>query len=145
MPGGVYKGGGVTVVMDPPSVVYAEVFYDGSTPDGYLRRRARRVAILANELAPIGKTGRLSGSVKASQNRDKLGRFTFGFKVYTTVGYARYVHEGTAPRTQYSVGKKMKFFGTNEYSSSVIYTHVVHHPGNRAQPFLRNALVAMVN
>lgn len=141
--GGVYTGGGVTVVMDPPPVVYVKVFHRGSGPEKHLLRKAEKVAQLASDLAPKGPTLRLSDSIRVDQTRDERGRFSFGFYVYTPVYYGLYVHEGTQAKDRVVFPGQMKFMGTNAFKGRMIYTHIVHHPGNSAQPFLRDALAAM--
>lgn len=144
MPAGVYTGGGATVVMDPPPLVYVNVFHTGSGPDRHLRKKAQAVAYLASEIAPF-RSGRLASSIRVDQNRNELGRFAFGFKVYTNVSYAHHVHEGTGPSLRIGWTNKMKFLGTNSYTGKVVYTPVVFHPGIKAQPFLQQALIAMAN
>lgn len=143
MPAGVYTGGGATVVMDPPPVVYFKLFRFGSEADRYTKSQARQVAILASRLAPR-KSGVLARSIRVDQARNERGQYAFGYDVYTAARYGRYVHEGTGPSVRYGTGKKMKFRGTDEYSGQLVYPSVVFHPGTPAQPFLRNALVAMV-
>lgn len=143
MAGGVYTGGGATVVMDPPPIVYVNVFRSGSAPERHLRRKAQAVAHLASKNAPV-KTGHLSSSIRVDQNRAELGRFAFGFKVYTNVRYAHYVHEGTGPSVRWRGVTSMKFFGTNQHAGDYVFPDVVFHPGISAQPFLQKSLVAMV-
>lgn len=140
--GGIHTGNGVTVVMDPAPLVYVKVFHSGSGPDRHIKRTAQRVAIMASLLAPV-KTGRLASSIHATQNRNEAGtRFAFGYKVYTTLYYAGYVHEGTGPSPRWPVNRKvMKFTGREGFP---VYRDFVMHPGTPAQPFLQNALVAMV-
>lgn len=140
--GGVYTGGGATVVMDPPPIVYVKVFHPGSGPDRHLRRKAEAVAILARTLAP-SRTGRLKSTIKADQNRDEKGRFAFGYAVSAGTGYGYYVHEGTGPSPRWPDKRKvMKFQGS---SGDTVYRDFVMHPGTPAQPFLQDALVAMVD
>jgi len=139
--GGVYTGGGATVVMNPAPVVYVKVFHPSSGPERHLRRKAESVALTARVIAPR-RTGRLAANIKVDQNRNELGRYAFGFKVYTPVYYGGYVHEGTAPSPRWPVeGKAMKFLGRR---NDIAYADFVMHPGTPAQPFLQNALVAMV-
>lgn len=140
--GGVYTGGGATVIMDPPPVVYVKVFHSGSGPERHLRRKAESVALTARVIAPR-RTGRLAASIAVDQNRDELGRYAFGFKVYTPVYYGYYVHEGTGPSVRSKFPGSMRFAGTGQYFGQTIFTEVVHHPGTPAQPFLQDALVAM--
>lgn len=138
--GGVYTGGGATVVMNPPPVVYVQVFHPASGPERHLRKKAEKVAVMARSIAPV-RTGRLATSIKVDQNRNELGQYAFGFKVYTPVYYGHYVHEGTGPSVRQSFPNVMKFMGRE---GRFVYTDVVKHPGTPAQPFLQNALVAMV-
>lgn len=142
MAAGVYAGGGATVVMDPPPVVYVKVFHSGSGPERHLRRKADSVALTASVLAPRG-TGFLAANIRVDQNRDAKGQYSFGFKVYTPVAYGHYVHEGTGPSIRSKFPGTMRFEGTNQYTGQIIHTEIVHHPGTPAQPFLRDALAAM--
>lgn len=138
--GGVYAGGGATVVMDPPSLVYVKVFHPGSGPDRNLRRRAESVAVMARTLAPK-RTGRLAASIRFDQNRDERGRFAFGYSVSAGTDYAYYVHEGTGPSPRWPSSREvMKFRGA---AGDAVFRDFVMHPGTPAQPFLQDALVAM--
>lgn len=139
--GGVYVGNDVVVVMDPAPVVYLKVFHTGSGPDRSARKNAEKVAVLARDLAP-SSSGRLKASIKASQNRTERGAYTFGYSVSADTPYAYYVHEGTGPSPRWPEGRKvMKWHGRQ---GDVPYRDFVMHPGTPAQPFLRDALVAMV-
>lgn len=138
---GVYTGGGATVVMNPPPVVYVQVMHPGSGPDRHLRKKAEAVAVLARQTAPV-KTGRLKSTIKAEQNRDELGRYAFGFKVSVGTGYGYYVHEGTGPSPRWPDSRKVMKFPGDE--GGPVHRDFVMHPGISAQPFLQNALVAMV-
>ena len=140
--GGVYTGGGATVVMDPPPVVYVKVFHPGSGPDRHLKKKTEAVAVLARTLVPK-RTGRLMSTIKAEQNRDEKGRFAFGYKVSAGTDYGYYVHEGTGPSPRWPVNRKvMKFQGSR---GDIVYRDFVMHPGTPAQPFLQDALVAMAD
>lgn len=142
MAAGVFTGGGATVVMSPPPVVYVQVFRPKSGPDRFIKRRARAVANTARALAPT-RTGRLKASVGVDQNRNARGQFAFGYEVYASASHAEYVHEGTGPSVRRTLPHKMRFEGTNDYKGSIIRTHVVNHPGTPANPFLTKALTAM--
>lgn len=144
MPGanGFYTGGGATVIMDPPPVVYVKVFHEGSGPARHLKKKASAVAVMAKVLAPK-RTGYMAASINVDQNRTELGRYTFGYKVYTPVYYAYYVHEGTSPHVMSKFPGSYRFEGTGKYFGQMVYPEVVRHPGNSAQPFLEEALVAM--
>lgn len=137
----IYTGGNATVVMDPAPLVYVKVFNPASGPHRHLKQKANAVAITARSLAP-SRTGRLKASIKVDQNRNENGNFSFGFKVYTSISYGAYVHEGTGPSPRFAENRKvMKFTGTG---GEAVYRDFVLHPGTPAQPFLQNALVAMV-
>lgn len=138
----VHTGGNATVIINPPPLVYVQVFHSGSGPDRHLKRKAESVALTARVMAPR-RSGRLAWSINVNQNRDEKGRFAFGYKVYAPVYYAHYVHEGTDPHVYFSHPGKMRFMGTNRYTGREIFTDMIDHPGNSAQPFLQNALVAM--
>jgi hypothetical protein len=140
--GGVYVGGGATVVMDPPPVVYVKVFHTGSGPDRHLRMKANEVAIMARSLAPK-RTGRLASTIEVAQNRDEKGRYSFGYAVSAGTSYGYYVHEGTGPSPRWPDSRKvMHFRGSRDHAN--LYRDFVMHPGTPAQPFLQDALIAMV-
>lgn len=139
---GVYVGGGATVVMDPPPVVFVKVMHTGSGPDRHLRKKANNVAIMARAIAPK-RSGKLAASVSVSQNRDQMGRFAFGYAVSAGTSYAYYVHEGTGPSPRWPDNRKvMHFRGSRD--SNMLFRDFVMHPGTPAQPFLQDALIAMV-
>ena len=138
---GVFVGGGATVVMDPSPVVYVKVFHTGSGPDRHIRKKANDVAILARTLVPK-RTGRLASTISVAQNRDEKGWYSFGYKVSAGTSYGHYVHEGTGPSPRWPDSRKvMKFLGSGQ---DIVYRDFVMHPGTPAQPFLQDALIAMV-
>jgi len=131
----------VVVIMDPAPVVYLKSFHPGSGPDRMNKRQAEAVAILAMALAPIS-SGRLKSTIRAEQNRNERGFYTFGHNVSAGTSYALYVHEGTGPSPRWPDSRKvMKWHGSRP---PVPYRDFVMHPGTPAVPFLRDALVAMV-
>lgn len=141
MAGGVYTGGGATVIMDPPPVVYVNVFHAGSGPDRHTRAMAEKVALYARDNAPT-KSGFMKSQIRVDQNRNELGQYAFGFSVVSPVWYSHYVHEGTDPSPRWPNSKRvMKFVGRD---ADTLYRDFVMHPGTPSQPFLQNALVAMV-
>lgn len=140
MAGGVYAGGDVVVIMDPPPIVYIKVFPSGSGPDRHLRGKRDAVAVMARDLAPVS-SGLLKSTVRADQNRDEKGRYAFGYTVSVGTRYGYYVHEGTGPSPRWPTNKKvMRFIGQE---GDVLYRDFVMHPGTPAQPFLVEALAAM--
>ena len=139
--GGVYAGGGVVVVMDPAPLVYAKVFHSGSGPDRSARRNAEKVAVMARTLAPV-KTGALKASIRADQNRTEKGQFAFGYTVSAGTSHAVFVHEGTSPSPRWPDATKVMHWHGRQ--GDFPYRDFVMHPGTPSQPFLRDALVAMV-
>lgn len=138
-----YTGAGAVVVMDPSPLVYVKVFNPASGPDRHIKGKANEVAVLARALAPK-RSGNLARSVAVSQSRDEKGRFAFGYAVSASASYAGYVHEGTGPSLRQTFPFKMQFMGTGPFSGTRITTDIVRHPGTPANPFLEEALVAMV-
>lgn len=139
--GGVFASEGVVVVMDPASLIYAKVFHTGSGPDRHIRKKAEAVAFSARSIVPR-RTGRLLASIAVDQNRDEKGNFSFGFRVSAATPYVVYVHEGTGPSPRWPTTRKnMKFAGRD---GTPVYRDFVMHPGTPANPFLRDALAAMV-
>jgi hypothetical protein len=100
----------------------------------FVRGVARRVRTRAVLKCPVD-TGRLRSS-----HREEVGvrlGAVYGF-VTTDVEYAQYVHDGTGPHTirPRRAGGVLRF----EKGGGVVFTTVVHHPGTRAQPWLREAM-----
>lgn len=144
MPAGYYRGGGATVRMYPPPAVYVMVFREGGEPAGYLKRKAEKVAMTARVLAPT-RSYALRSSIRVDRNRNRRGHYAFGYSVYSDLSYAHYVHEGTGPSFRFKYPGRMVFQGTNAYIGRRIHTHEVFHPGTPANPFLRKALIGMVD
>lgn len=129
------------VRMDSAGSVYVRLLGKRSGADRDVKRRANAVAHRAFVLAPK-RSGNLARSVRASQNRDERGRFTFGYTVSASASYAGHVHEGTGPSLRQSYPGMMRFPGTNAWSGQTVLTEIVHHPGTPANPFLQRALSA---
>jgi len=128
--------------MDPAPLVYVKVFHPGSGPDRYARKNAEKVAVLARSLVPVS-SGRLKSTIKANQNRNERGRFAFGYTVSAGTSYAVFVHEGTGPSPRWPDATKVMHWHGRQ--GDFPYRDFVMHPGTPAVPFLRDALVAMVN
>lgn len=129
----------VRVRMDPPEVFGLKVMAKGKEIDRNIQARARRVANLAKMLAPQGKTGHLRSSIRVVRDRVEKGPTAFSYTVIADTDYAIYVHEGTRPHTiRPNTAKALRF----EAGGGIVFAKVVHHPGTKAQPFLRNALIA---
>lgn len=98
-----------------------------------MRRFGRRVEADAKMRAPVD-TGRLRQSIghdiAVSGSRIRM-------TVFADVGYARFVHEGTGPHVIRPKHAQALRFQSN---GKTIFASVVHHPGTRPRPFLRNAV-----
>lgn len=129
--------GDARVVMDKGAL---EAFLRG--PNGVsmkeLSRRAYKVHRRAAEECPVDE-GRLRSSLHVKFGTDARGPFA---TVGTDVEYALYVHEGTKPHIIRPVNARVLAFpaGGRRSGGAMVFARVVHHPGTRAQPFLRNAL-----
>lgn len=89
---------------------------------------------------PRVQTGRLRASIKHQLDRDSRGLVA---RIGSNVEYARYVEEGTEPHritagilTGRSTKKALHWKGARHPVLAV------NHPGSRARPYLRPALVA---
>lgn len=98
-----------------------------------LWRRAKMVEFTAKGLA--GKdTGRLAASIVTSS---ELRTPYWWFKIHARAPYALAHHRGTRPHL---ITGDMKF----RTHGKTVHARIVHHPGTKANPFLRNALPAFM-
>jgi len=98
---------------------------------GLVKKAADYAYALMSAKAPV-RSGRLLGSIR-EQVRG------FEATVGPTVPYAIYVEYGTRPheiRPVYASVLRFKIEG------KVVFTPIVHHPGTRAQPFIRETAEA---
>lgn len=98
---------------------------------------ARAKLYLTNDMARV-RTGNLRSSFTPPVVREVAGQITGTLE--NIASYAEAVHEGSRPheiRGRRSPRKLLKFPGP---SGAPVFTHVVHHPGTHARPFLRKAL-----
>ena len=96
-----------------------------------VKNAAEYAYALMSAKAPV-RTGRLLGSVR----KDVRGlEATIG----PTVPYAIYVEYGTTPHEIRPVYASVLRF---EVEGRIVFTHLVHHPGTRAQPFIRETAEA---
>jgi HK97 gp10 family phage protein len=96
-----------------------------------VKNAAEYAYALMSAKAPV-RTGRMLGSIR----KDVRGlEATIG----PTVPYAIYVEYGTAPHEIQPVNASVLRF---EVGGRIIFTHLVHHPGTRAQPFIRETAEA---
>lgn len=79
-----------------------------------------------------------TGTLRASLY---LSMETLGFKVGSTLPYAIYVHEGTRPHViRPNTARALRFEG----AGGVVFAKKVNHPGYRGNPFIREAMEAVV-
>lgn len=100
----------------------------------FVRSVARKVRTRAVLTCPVD-SGRLR-----SAHREEVGirhGNVYGF-VTNDVEYAEFVHDGTRAHTirPRRAGGVLRF----PVGGDVVFTTVVHHPGTRAQPWLREAM-----
>lgn len=88
----------------------------------------------AKILAPVD-TGRLRASIRLERRRTLLLRtqWTIGSDVF----YAPFVNDGTRPHIIRPKRAQVLRF---RVGGQTVYARVVHHPGNRPNPFLDRAL-----
>lgn len=132
------------VVMEPAPAVFVKVTGPGSAPRGALKSGAKRIESLALVLCPVGKTGNLRRSITVKQTRGADGRFGSGFEVSAGGPLAPYVlpvHQGARPHAIFpkKKGGRLVFDWPKAGLHPAVFKSV-WHPGNRAQPFLRDAL-----
>ena len=98
-----------------------------------LRRRAGLVAATAK--VKVGKdTGLTARSISVSS---ELRAPHWWFRITANTPYALAHHRGTRPHL---ITGDLKF----RTHGKTVHTHVVHHPGTKGNPFLRDALPAFM-
>jgi hypothetical protein len=113
-------------------------------PEGEVAKDLLRRAINVESQAKINasgsnggpkvRTGRLRASIRHQLERDSHGLVA---RIGSNVEYARYVEEGTEPHR--IVARRKKALHWKGAAHPVL---AVNHPGSRARPYLRPALVA---
>jgi hypothetical protein len=100
--------------------------------DDFMDHLAEDVRSDASRFAPVD-TGRLSTTIVSYRHGERTWR------VHARAPYAAWVELGTLPHTIRPVNARALRW-INE--SGIHFASIVHHPGTRAQPFLRPALTA---
>lgn len=104
----------------------------------FARRRMaslqRRIATQARADVPV-RTGNLGRSIGEGQIRF-TGPRTVSGSVHALADYAAPVHEGSRPHLiRPRKAQALRF----QIGGRTVFAKLVHHPGSRARPFLRNA------
>ncbi len=125
-------------------------------PDGFIVRRLAEIAVEVESAAKINATGRPGPNVQTGRLRSSitwqlvLGPQGWYAEVGSAVEYAGYVEYGTSPHIIYptpehfarnaAAGRRTAALWWKGARHPVAY---VNHPGNRAFPYLRPAVVAV--
>lgn len=99
------------------------------------------VSTTAKAIAPV-RTGRLKASIHPDSVR-RTGPWQIDTGISADAPYAAPVHEGARPhviRPRYARALRFEVAG-----GRVVFAQRVNHPGNRAQPFLSNAVHRVVS
>jgi hypothetical protein len=120
-------------------VVFREPILDKylNSPTGevgeYLAKKGNIVKSAAKRQVGV-RTGALRASIHMRHLRDSRGQYV---KIGSSLPYARMHHEGTRPHMIYAGrGKVLKFVTKGR----LVYTHVVNHPGTKANKYLTDNL-----
>ena len=115
-----------------------------NSPDGPLVRELASICIEVESQAKLNATGRPGPNVQTGRLRSSITwhivigpQGPYG-EVGSAVEYAGDVEDGTAPHVIYPKNKKALYWKGARHP--VAY---VNHPGNRAYPYLRPALIAV--
>ncbi|WP_375483339.1 HK97 gp10 family phage protein [uncultured Jatrophihabitans sp.] len=113
------------------------------SPDGpivaLMAEKGALVEELAKKNAPKGRTGDLEESIQMTPPVIVGGRVEV--TVEATAPYALYVHEGTRPHViEPRTARVLAWEGPD----GPVFSRRVSHPGTKANPFLQDAVVAVI-
>lgn len=101
----------------------------------FLRAFVRTATVTAQSIAPV-RTGALRAGIREMPIQ-RTGPWSLESGVESTARYSAPVHEGARPHViRPRFARALRF----EVNGRVVFAQRVNHPGNRAQPFLRNAV-----
>jgi hypothetical protein len=124
----------VTLTID-----YAAINRIGYSPgemvDVHIFSLAQSIAAVAKGLAPR-KTGKLADSIKT----ERIGPSTWTVKADTE--YALPVERGAKPHVITPKSAGVLRFPSK--SGTIVYTQRVNHPGNAPNPFMEQAMIAVL-
>jgi hypothetical protein len=107
----------------------------------YLLKKGKKVQAAAR--SQVGKsTGRLAASIHIRQHR--LARKQF-MTIGSSLPHARMVHQGTKPhlirpKDRRRTGQKGVLIFQDRQAGRIVFSHMVKHPGTRANPYLTRNL-----
>jgi len=105
----------------------------------YLKKLGDRVADEARTRSPV-QTGKLRSSISVGQK--SAGRNGTTIQVSANTLYALYVNQGTKPHVIMPKKARMLSFPTK--AGEIVFANKVNHPGTKPQPFMLDALRAVI-
>jgi hypothetical protein len=103
--------------------------------DRFVTAFTRSATATAKDIAPR-RTGHLRGQIRAQSTR-RVGPWTISSGIDSLADYSAPVHQGARPHIiRPRQARALRF----EIDGRVIFARRVNHPGQRAQPYLRNAV-----
>jgi HK97 gp10 family phage protein len=105
----------------------------------YLRGLGNQVAAVASATAPVD-TGKLKSSILVTER--SAGRNGTAIEVSANTLYATYVNRGTRPHV--IMPKKAKMLRFPNKAGEIVFANKVNHPGTKPQPFMLNAMLAVI-
>lgn len=122
----------VTVDWSQDPAGLAALLVPGGPADKATKRVAERTVVFAKQLAPI-RTGALRTSIHMEPAPKAAWR------VVASMPYAAFVHDGTVPHV--IKAKKAPMLHWIDAGGEHRFAKLVHHPGTKPQPFLKEALI----
>jgi hypothetical protein len=133
-----------TAVRSSPKMADVEVDIDqvkleqavSRTLETFMTAFIRQVVTTAQGTTAPVRSGRLSRAIEGDPVR-RVGPFQVASGVSVKVPYAAAVHEGARPHViRPRFARALRF----EVQGRTVFASKVNHPGNRPNPFLRNAV-----
>jgi hypothetical protein len=121
----------------------------GTAPNGSIRVWMLRTILRVDSLAKRKLSGQVlhvrTGNLRSSQGPPTIeirGGKLVAVEV-NTASYARALHDGSRP---HEIRPRRRAWLTGwSYGGAPVFTKVVHHPGTRAKPWLRDSLTEVMH
>jgi hypothetical protein len=121
-----------------PAGIHSVMFSQRGDVARYIRKLGEAVVLFAKLKAGV-KTGNLKRTI--SMRVDRTSLTGYGVLVGSSVRHALVHHQGARPHVIRPRGRGyLKFRGRN----GTVYTRLVKHPGHKSNPYLLEALRAVV-